>query len=302
VSAGFTVRPARADEVSAAAELLNDHSRRLYGKDDTTADELRMYWESPDVDFELDVLLAEADEGGLLGYADLGFHGRNVWFDIRGFDPEPLAALLEAIEARAREKEPDAGFIGYVSEEDNAVRDLYERAGYLLIRHSFRMEVDLDGKRPKPTWLDGVTVRTLRAGEEERVYEAHMESFADTWMFTHEPFHVWSHWFVKDPAFDPSLWFLAEERDELVGIALTRPSETEADLGWVRVLGVAPTHRRRGLGEALLRHTFEEFHRRRFERVGLGVDAENPTGAVRLYEAAGMHVSRLNLLYERVQP
>lgn len=302
MSAGFAVRPARADEASAAAELLNEHSRRLYGKDDTTSEELRMYWESPDVDFERDVLLAEANEGRLLGYADLGLHGAHVWFDIRGFEPEPLASLLGAIEARAREKEPGAGFIGYASEEDRAVRDLYERAGYRLIRRSFHMEIDLDGNRPEPTWPDGITVRTLRAGEEERVYEAHMESFADTWMFTHEPFESWSHWFVKDPAFDPSLWFLADDGDELVGVALTRASETEAALGWVRVLGVVPPHRRRGLGEALPRHTFSEFHRRGFERVGLGVDAENPTGAVRLYEAAGMRVSRLNLLYERVQP
>jgi hypothetical protein len=35
--------------------------------------------------------------------------------------------------------------------------------------------------------------------------------------------------------------------------------------------------------------------------VGLGVDAENPTGAVRVYERAGMHVARTNLILEKVQ-
>ncbi len=37
----FTVRPARPEEVETAAELLNEHSRRLYGKDDTSAEQLR---------------------------------------------------------------------------------------------------------------------------------------------------------------------------------------------------------------------------------------------------------------------
>ena len=40
---------------------------------------------------------------------------------------------------------------------------------------------------------------------------------------------------VNEPAFDPSLWFLAEAGDELAGIALTRASEAEEGVGWVRV-------------------------------------------------------------------
>ena len=48
--------------------------------------------------------------------------------------------------------------------------------------------------------------------------------------------------------------------------------------------------RRRGLGLALLLHSFRDFAARGATRVGLGVDAENTTGAVGLYERAGMHV------------
>jgi mycothiol synthase len=65
------------------------------------------------------------------------------------------------------------------------------------------------------------------------------------------------------------------------------------------VLGVRPRWRRRGLGLALLRHTFTEYHRRGHTRVGLGVDAENVSGAVRLYERAGMRVVRRHDTYER---
>jgi ribosomal protein S18 acetylase RimI-like enzyme len=297
----FIVRPARMDEVEAAAEFLNEHSRRLHGVDDQPASELRQYWESPDVDFERDVLVAEGSGGALVGYADIGLHGNHVWLDLRGLESEPTRALLDAIEARAAEKKPGAGLIGYTSEADQVIRETYEKAGYRVMRHSYRMEISLEGGPPEPKWPDGFTVRTMRPGEEERVYEAQMSSFADTWMFQREPFEIWSHWFLKDAAFDPSLWFLAESGDELAGIALTRESENEPGLGWVRVLGVLREFRQRGLAQALLRHAFGEYARRGLDRVGLGVDAESPTGAVRVYERAGMHVARTNLILEKVQ-
>jgi ribosomal protein S18 acetylase RimI-like enzyme len=301
MSDAFTIRPARMDEVNLASEFLNEHSRRLHGVDDQPASELRQYWESPDVDFDRDVLVAEGPDGSLVGYADLGLHGEHIWLDVRGIEPAPVEALLEAIEALAVEKKPGAGLLGYTAEGDQAVRDAYEKAGYRITRHSYRMEIDLNGDAPEPEWPDGFTVRTARPGEEERIYDAHMGSFADTWMFEREPFEIWSHWFLKDTAFDPTLWFLAEAGDELAGISLTRESENEPGLGWVRILGVLPQFRQRGLAQALLRHTFGEYASRGVKRVGLGVDAQNPTGAVRVYERAGMHVARTNLILEKVQ-
>lgn len=301
MTAAFTVRPARMDEVEAAASFLNEHSRRLFGVDDQPVNELRQYWESPDVDFDNDVLVAEGRDGSLVGYADLGVHGDHVWLDVRGLEREPLRALLAAIEERAASKRPGANFIGYTSGEDAVVQQLFESSGYKTVRHSFRMEIDLDDNPAEPELPAGFTVRAMREGEEKRMYEAHMTSFADLWMFNPEPFEIWKHWFVDDTAFDPSLWFLAEHGGELAGVALTRAAENEPGLGWVRVLGVMPEYRKQGLGQALLRHTFAEYTRRGFDRVGLGVDAENPTGAVRVYERVGMRVVRKNMQLEKVQ-
>jgi mycothiol synthase len=63
-------------------------------------------------------------------------------------------------------------------------------------------------------------------------------------------------------------------------------------VGWVGILGVLRDWRRRGIGRALLLHSFDEFRRRGLPRAGLGVDAESLTGANRLYESVGMHVVR----------
>jgi ribosomal protein S18 acetylase RimI-like enzyme len=288
------------EEVEAATELLNEHSRRLHGTPDTAPAELRQYWESPDVDFERDVLLAEAPDGSILGYADIGVQGDHVWLDIRGLELESLRALRDAIELRAAEKKPGAALLGFLSAEDRLVRQVYDEAGYRVIRHSFRMEIDLRGLAPSPAEPEGVVIRSMREGEEKRVYEVHEQSFEDAWMHTRDPYEQWEHWFVKAPSFDPSLWFVAETVGEIVGVAICRTRETEPDFGWVNALGVLRSHRRRGIGEALLRHAFAEFKRRGFERVGLGVDAESPTSAVSLYERAGMHVARTSLQLERI--
>jgi mycothiol synthase len=294
------IRHARREDLEPAAQLLNEHSRRLHGVEDLTPADLLQYWESPDVDLEQDIFLAEND-GGLAGYADVGVQGGQCWLDVRGTEPEALPELLEAIEQRAAEKKPGAMLMGYTSADDDPLRTLYESSGYDLVRHSFRMRIDLDRQVPAPEWPDGFSVRTLREGEERRVYDAHMASFADTWMFAPDPYESWTHWFVKDAAFDPSLWLLAEADSTLAGIVIARANENEPGLGWIRILGVIPEYRRRGLAQALLRHTFAEFARRGFDAVGLGVDAENPTGAVRVYERAGMHVERTHLIFERSQ-
>ena len=88
--------------------------------------------------------------------------------------------------------------------------------------------------------------------------------------------------------------------DEIAGISLCRPSSyDDPDLGWVNILGVRREWRKRGIGLALLQHSFGEFYRRGKRKVGLGVDAENLTGALKLYEQAGMHIHLAFDLFEK---
>jgi ribosomal protein S18 acetylase RimI-like enzyme len=84
-----------------------------------------------------------------------------------------------------------------------------------------------------------------------------------------------------------------------MSLCLQHASE-DKELGWVDTLGVRRPWRKHGLGLALLRHSFSEYYQRGFRKVGLGVDASSLTGAVRLYEKAGMHVHRQYDRYEKV--
>ena len=120
------------------------------------------------------------------------------------------------------------------------------------------------------------------------------ESFKDHWGFVEgsfeEEYERWMHRIRNDEHFDPALWFLAMDGDEIAGMSLCwRSAFDDPDMGWVGTLGVRRPWRRRGLGLALLQHSFGEFYRRGKPRAGLGVDAQNLTGAMRLYTKAGMH-------------
>jgi len=98
---------------------------------------------------------------------------------------------------------------------------------------------------------------------------------------------------LRSRGFGPELFLLAFDGEELAGFALDYPVHgTDTGLGWVATLGVRAPWRRRGLGEALLHASFAALHARGLRRVGLGVDAQNVTGALRLYERVGMRQVR----------
>jgi mycothiol synthase len=67
----------------------------------------------------------------------------------------------------------------------------------------------------------------------------------------------------------------------------------------VNELGVRRAWRKRGLGSALLKHAFVAFHADGKKRAGLGVDASSLTGALKLYEGAGMRIQRQFNMYEK---
>jgi mycothiol synthase len=161
------------------------------------------------------------------------------------------------------------------------------------------MVIDLAAEAAEPTFPAGVEVRTFRAGEERAVFDAVDEAFRDSHDHVPGVFEEWRHWALDRDDFDPSLWWLALDGDAIAGFCLCRPHETEGDMGWISSLGVRRPSRRRGIARALLLTSFHEFRRRKFARVGLGVDEDSLTGAHVLYESAGMRPVRRYDLYEK---
>ena len=70
-------------------------------------------------------------------------------------------------------------------------------------------------------------------------------------------------------------------------------------MGWIATVAVRSAWRKRGLGLAMLYESFRRFRERGETLAGLGVDAQNPTGATRLYERAGMRRAWAAAVYEK---
>lgn len=296
------LRPPSLEEAAEIAELANRVSDELFGEAEETETTVRQWLTAPELDPVHDVRLAVAEDGTLVGYADIAPHPEpKFWLDVRipmSVDDEVRDALIGWGEERAQERR--ASLIRALAyDRDDPERQALERAGYKLIRHSYRMRIDFEGDPPEPEWPEGATIRPATEADLQTAYKTQMETFADSWEHADEPYEEWHHWMVEDDL-DLSLWFVAEGDGEVAGIALCKPHDAEEGLGWVRVLGVRRPWRRRGLGRALLLHVFQEFRGRGFHGVGLGVDAESLTGAVRLYENAGMRVARRSDIYEKL--
>lgn len=297
------------DDADAIADALNALSRSLYGTDDSTGADVRSWFSSPDLDPAADACVAALADGSIAVYADLGGgYGDppRLWLDLRvrpSYEEvgPPLFALMER---RARERSGAGALLRAIAaERDTATARMLEDAGMRVVRSSFRMTIELgDAELPQPEWPDGIAVRTFDPAEgDEPVFEAHQDGFADHWEFHPTPLAEWRHWTVGHPDHDPSLWFLAEDGDEIVALCLCRRQEIgQPDMGWVNILTVRQRWRRRGIARALLLHAFATFRERGKLQVGLGVDAENTTGAVDLYEGVGMRVARRHDTYEKV--
>jgi mycothiol synthase len=294
------IREATAADSASIAELLNAISREQYGEADLTDDEVRSWFAHE----ELDVLVAERDARPI-GYGDRWREAERdrAWLDVRAPAGEASAAeaLLHELERRAGpDVDPGALAMTYVAGVDDTVRGVVERAGYELFRHSFRMSTPLDGETGTPMLPDGIEIATYRPENEAAVHAAHQEAFADHWEHKHESLEEWRKWLIANPAFDPSLWFVAWDGDDVAGLSLCRVhSSGDAEHGFVSVLAVRRPWRRRGLGTALLQHSFHDMRGRGMNRASLGVDGENTTGAVRLYERAGMAVERQTDIFRK---
>jgi ribosomal protein S18 acetylase RimI-like enzyme len=158
------------------------------------------------------------------------------------------------------------------------------------------MEIAFSEEPAGPTWPAGITVRSGGADEDLRpFYETSDEAMAEGWGHVPRSFEEWLERRTGSN-FDPSLWFLALDDREPAAAVLCSISD---GIGWIDTLAVRAAWRRRGLGYALLTHAFRELYGRGLRRMALTVDAENPTGATRLYERAGMHIGQQYATYSK---
>lgn len=279
------------------------------GAVDYSLEEVRNSWRQPTFDLRTDALVVATTSGRLVGYVGV-WDEQHVRINAEGYvHPEYRGRgigtyLLRWVEPRAREMAalaPPGMRVtlghGIVGANDGAAR-LLEREGYNRVRTYWHMRAAMDSPPPAPEWPAGIVVRAFVPGQDDyALYTTADEAFRDHWDHVSIPFEEWRESRLNYEGFDPTLCFLALDGEAVAGAIRCRYRLAD---GWVDNLSVRRPWRGRGLGTALLWHAFGEFYRRGARAVGLGVDSENPTGATRLYERAGMRVDRRYDVYHKI--
>jgi mycothiol synthase len=271
----------------------------------------------PGYNAETDCFLAFSPDGQVVGYSDTdtGADPKAGQFWGAGavhpaFRRQGIGALLlHAADERALEwanadvpLERPAYIQRRTLANETGTMTLMAAAGYHEVRRSYTMLIDLLEPVVAPPLPDGITLRPfIRDLDAHNVHEAVEEAFRDHWGHTDAPFDAWAHHHFEFPGFDPSLWVVAYDGDEVAGVCLGRTQSQESpEFGYITTLAVRRPWRKHGLGMALLKRGFQTLREYGFTEAGLGVDAQNQTNAVALYERAGMHVHKIHVLHRKM--
>ncbi|HET9522063.1 MAG TPA: GNAT family N-acetyltransferase [Candidatus Limnocylindrales bacterium] len=218
-------------------------------------------------------------------------------------------ALLHWTEARARAtaatwRGPESHAVTIWPDEDQAgLVALVESEGYGSIRYGFMMlrplaEPILDAPLP-----EGLEIRPVRAEDHRRIWDADVEAFEDHWKAAVRTDEDYEGWYAS-PELDTTLWRVAWDGDEVAGSVMTFVFREENErLGvkraWLEHVSVRRPWRRRGLAAALITDTLRGLRERGLDEAALGVDAENISGALRLYESLGFRRHRMGICYAK---
>lgn len=305
---GYAERAAEPADLAAVAELVIATDVFEFGEPDWTEQDQEAEWSDPRLCLDMDTRVVHAADGRLVGYGYVQQRALGVDFDSDAFvspDRDDLGLeehLMAFAERRARELvDPQAARprLVAVCHAPNTVRAArFRAAGFTPLRHFYRMTAHLPlPEQPLPRPAE-VTVR--RYADESELATMHAvltAAFAGHFRSVPQSYDAWRARHGPHEG-DRAPWLVAELDGAIVGALVAQGNLP--GLGWIASLGVLADARGRGVGLALLRAAIDEFARLDVQRISLGVDAENATGAVQLYEKAGMSVERRFDFYELV--
>ena len=296
---GYRIRRPTADDFAAVVNLLRECEQADFGVSSTTADVFAVNWKELDLDHNVWLVVDDAER--LVGMANVRPfpNAARIFARVRvhpnhrdrGIDAE----LERLVQGRAPDLLSDQPsdrqivLVQSVGKFDELAPARLAASGYVRVRRFWEMEIHLGDEPRLVTWPSGIRVAFIEPGQEHAFVDATNEAFQDHWGFAPVPFEQVMKYLDRPGAEDRSVSLIAWDGTEVAGCCLNRVSRP--DKGYVETLGVRRPWRGRGLGLALLVHSFNEFRRRGLKEAALSVDSESLTGATRLYERAGMHVA-----------
>jgi mycothiol synthase len=264
-----------------------------------------------------DVLMAEVD-GAVVGTVRISWvdatDGKRQYLSRGAVDPawrrrgigrRLLHAARELMTARASESPTDRPIVAglWIDEKQVGRTALARSEGYAPVRWFFEMERPLD---PLPDLLplpDGLEIRPVTVDDAPQIRRADHDAFQDHWGGW-DPSEASMRRWIESQEFAPDLFVVAFDRDEIAGAVLNAIyADENAELGlrrgWLDSVFTRRAWRGRGLARALIGRSLHLLSERGLDTAALGVDADNPSGALRLYESCGFTVVDRGTAWQR---
>jgi GNAT superfamily N-acetyltransferase len=318
---GLSARMFRGEEDLQANVDLNNACARADGEEYVDTIEQARVWmaNTENGDPRTDMAMVEGPQGALVAKAltwwwknDAGEwnYGVNGWVH-PGWRRQGIGgALLRWTEGRAREiaathtrGDAPAYLACWTQDKLTDKVDLLTGAGYEAIRHGYTMLRNLSDPILDVPLPQGIEVRPVQEAHIRPIWEAMREAFRDHWGYTEWTEHDYQQ-FREWPDSDPALWRIAWDGDQVIGGCLNEVLHRENEAlglsrGWMALIAIRRPWRKQGVAKATIERSLRMFKDLGLAEAGLGVDAQNPTGALQLYEGQGFRVHKSGTNYRK---
>jgi ribosomal protein S18 acetylase RimI-like enzyme len=190
----------------------------------------------------------------------------------------------------ARQQNRDFKLRIICNNKDAGMLKVLQMAGFEPIRYFHNLRASVTSNLEKPVLSAGVTIRNIDISsvfDLRNWYEAHRDSFANHFGFVPREFEPWLKLIQSDESIPKDGVYFLEVNGNPGGFIELSDLDAQNSRGWVSVIGVHTEQQGKGYGQLLLRHALFHFSRRGYNFADLGVDTQNESGALRVYEKIG---------------
>jgi len=188
------------------------------------------------------------------------------------------------------------------NDQNTRFAELIKNMGYEPIRYSISMSRPLE-EIPQANLPDGIEVRRVDPQDVRKIWDASIEAFRDHWGFS-MPKEEDFIGYKGSKYFQPDLWQVAWKGDQVVGSVMNYidhdyNQKFNRQRGWTEEITTHRYWRRRGIARALIVRSMHMHKAKGMTEVALGVDTNNPTGALKLYQSLGYKKERSWTIYRK---
>lgn len=276
-----------------------------------------MYEHTHNFDPTRNLFLMEHD-GELVGYAGCRWSqeisGDSVymhWIYLlpawrgKGIENELLQQTQNRLLQQAQTHLSDTGnwFEAFAADTQTWLIALLIADGFQPVRYFYEMVCHELNNLPDAPLPSGIETRPVTPEQLRQIWDTEGEAFAEHWGETIPNESDYQRW-LSNPLNDIALWQVAWEGDQIVGMVLNYIDHNENSRygfkrGYTENISVRKEWRKRGIARALLLKSMKMFRDMGCDHTALGVDTENATGALRVYEGVGYKTIRNQASYRR---